>query len=328
MKLLSYKIKNRSKLGFYINDRIIGISDSLRELKKDNSKHANLIFLKKSYPNTILELLKSGKKNIEQLKRLNSYIKKKIDDFSNLFYKENEIEFLPPIPNPPIVCGLVGNCAQFWRKQEGIIAKYPIGFIRPATSLAAHNQKVTLTDFCTSFRFAVELGIIISKDCKNISEEEVMDHVAGYTCVNDMVTDKWKDHVMENSPSKNPSFYEYLATSYYGRGTDGFAPCGPYLVTKDEVSDPYNLLCHARLSRKAVDRSYSSSLVVGIENAISFISQYMTIPTGSIIHMGTMGTDGYTIAHDNYLNQNDYLEIEIEKIGRLRTYIIDKRNKI
>jgi 2-keto-4-pentenoate hydratase/2-oxohepta-3-ene-1,7-dioic acid hydratase in catechol pathway len=321
MKLALYDEGLMPKIGIVLGERIIKAEEALKiagigEIRPDYGDSRSLIKIATS------EELSGG------FQRLNAWLEK---NFSLLPEKASfdaaTAVLCPPIPDAPMICGLVGNCAQFWRDRGENIATYPIGFIRPSTSLSGHNQVVTVSPFCSSFRFAVELGVIFGKDCKDASPENAMDYVSGYTCVNDMISDSWKDLVMERSGSKNPSFYEYLATSYYGRGTDGFAPCGPYFVSKDEIEDHYNLQAFTRLNGKLVDRSYSNALIVGIEQAISQLSSYAMIPAGSILHMGTMGTDGFTIGADQYLTRDDFLEIEIEKIGKLRTYINDQRSR-
>lgn len=239
---------------------------------------------------------------------------------SNSIIISGKFNYLPPIPRPPMILGLVGNCAQFWRTREEKIADYPIGFIRPSTSLSGHKQRININKFTKSFRFAVELGVYIKKNCYKLkTRKNAWDYVSGYTCVNDMVSDNWKKFVEKNS--KKPPFIEYLVTSYYGRGTNSFAPNGPFYVSKDEINDPYNLICKTKFSGMIVDRSYSNSLIIGIDKAIHSLSQFMRIPAGTLLHMGTMGTDGYTVKNKKKLTKKDYLEIEIENIGSLRTYI-------
>ena len=159
-----------------------------------------------------------------------------------------------------------------------------------------------------------------------------MEHVLGYTIVNDMASDTWKDFHMKDKDDKLIDtdltvFTARQATSVYSRSTDNFGPVGPSITTKDEVGDPYNLLIYNRLSGILRERSYTNAMVNGIEQTIHFLSQMFTLLPGSIIHMGTMSFDGYTVEEDMLLTHEDYMEIEIEKVGVLRNPVIDLRQK-
>jgi len=238
---------------------------------------------------------------------------------------DNDAAFLSPIRKPPLMFGLAGNCPQTRRWSGTIIPNYPVGYTRPFRSLSAHKGRVLLDENVTSFRCAAELGVVIGRRAFQVSKAEALDYVCGYTCVNDMISNHWKTFAVASNPDGTPDFKEFLITSYYGRGTDGFAPVGPYIKAKEDVGDPYNLMMFTRQNEMLRDRSYTNAMVVGIENAIEYLSHFMTLYPGSIIHMGTMGTDGITLSEDTKLTRDDYIEIEIEKIGVLLTYFDDQR---
>jgi|GEM_PF-613654 len=236
-----------------------------------------------------------------------------------------EAGFAPPIMQPPLMFGLAGNCAQFWRKAGGEIRNYPVGYVRPWSSLVGHGDRVKLAHDVTTFRCAAELGVIIGRPAANVAVDEAREHIFGYTIVNDMIGNQWKDFAVAHHPERQPTFYELLITSYYGRGSDGFAPTGPIIVTRDEIQDPYNLQMFTSFNGEVRDRSYTSAMIVGIEQAIAYLSQFMTLQPGSIIHMGTMGIDGITIDNNARLSDEDRVEIEIEKIGKLGICFEDHR---
>jgi len=233
--------------------------------------------------------------------------------------------YFPPIRKPPLMFGLAGNCSKTWRNSDAVIPVYPVGYTRPWRSVSPHNGRVVIDKNVTSFRCAAELGVVIGKEAFRVSREDAFNYVCGYTCVNDMISNHWKDFAYKHNPAGDPTFEELLITSYYGRGTDGFGPLGPYITSKEAVDDPYNLLMLSRHNEKQLDRSFTGAMIVGIEKSIEYLSGFMTLSPGSIIHMGTMGIDGITFAEDVKLGANDYVEIEIEKVGILRTYFDDKR---
>lgn len=233
--------------------------------------------------------------------------------------------YLPLIGAPPLLFGLAGNCPMTWRASSTPIPVYPVGYTRTPHTVTAHQNRVTLPVEVTSFRCAVELGVILGRTAHRVPRDKVWDYVAGFTVVNDMISNHWKDFAASHHPECKPTFLELLVTSYYGRGTRGFAPMGPALVSRDEVGNPYDLLMYSRLNGKALDRSHSNAMVVGIEAAVEYLSGFMTLPAGSVLHMGTMGLDGITVAGDKKLTEGDCVELEIEKVGCLRTYFRDER---
>ena len=329
MRIISYKINNYISTGLYIDNKIYDIPTVLINImeSKYHWKYALSNFDFKA--GTIVDWLKD-EKCLEKLRRIEDFIISYIDRgdpgiLNNAVYHEKELCILPPIPSCSKMIGLGGNSAYFWRYQKDLIPDYPWAYIRPYTSLVGHNQTAIIPKTCTSFRSAVELGVVIGKVVKNANEQEAYESILGYTCVNDMISNHWKDFVLKENPTEKPSFLEYLVASYYGRCTDTFGPVGPYIVTKEEVGDPYNLMMYARLSGVLRDRSYSNGMIIGIEQTISWLSKFMTLEPGTIIHMGTMGIDGFTVYEDQKLTENDYVEVEIEKIGVLRTYIKDLR---
>lgn len=233
--------------------------------------------------------------------------------------------FLPPLPAAPLIFGLAGNNPMVWRKTAAPVPTYPVGYTRPWASLSGHGQTVTLGPEVTSFRCAVELGVVIGRRARNVSRERAMEHVAAYTVVNDMIGNQWKDFARERNPAGEPSFMELLVTSYYGRGSDGFCPMGPALVSREEVADPYGLFMWTRVNGQVRDRSHTNAMVVGIDTAIAYLSALFTLEPGSVIHMGTMGIDGVTLPADQPLGPADHVELEIEGLGALRTHFNDLR---
>lgn len=235
--------------------------------------------------------------------------------------------YTAPVFDCPIYFGAIQNSPQFWRKnkRERIDLMFINGFARSLGARFAHQETIDIPKYTTSFRCATELGVVIGKDGKDISEDDAMDHVFGYTCVNDMIGNCWQNFARDRHPEANPSRFELLVNSYYGRCTQNFGPVGPHIVTKDHVSDPYNLIKITRLSGEIKDRAFTNAMLIGIERGIHLLSKFIPLKAGSIVHMGTMGLDGITINDHDPLTKDDNIEIEIENVGVLRNYFLDHR---
>lgn len=268
--------------------------------------------------------------NVEsRLQRINDYLIDQIEKNSEAVFKTqiegSDYQYLPPVPDCPCMFGVVQNSPQFWRNKKQDIKNFVAGYLRAPGSLIGHLNRIKIPRDCGSFRCAAEFGVVIGREAKNVPAENAMDYVFGYTIVNDMISNSWKNFAVEQNPENAPTFYELLINSYYGRGTRHFGPVGPYIVSKEEVDDPYNLLLYTKLNGEVLDRSYNNAMILDINTVIHQLSSMMTLKPGSIIHMGTMGIDGITIKEDQKLSQNCRIEIEIENVGTLVNYFEDRR---
>jgi 2-keto-4-pentenoate hydratase/2-oxohepta-3-ene-1,7-dioic acid hydratase in catechol pathway len=157
-----------------------------------------------------------------------------------------------------------------------------------------------------------------------------MDYVAGYTVV---IDSQINDYYNEFAPELGKTVMEHIETvydwyagatcSWGGKKSDAHCVMGPYLVTKDEVGNPYDLLVYTRQSGFLRDRSHTAGTSIGIERTIHFYSSFATLYPGDVIHMGTVGADGLPVTQDMDFGPDDFIESEIEKIGVVRARVLD-----
>ncbi len=337
MKLFTYQNKSKIKVGICVDKNLYdleSISESVSEIKVITKP----IFFEKSFKEfSTIDLIKMGDKGLFILDRVEKYIRWLNTDgdpyiLRNSKLNELDINWLPPIPNPPTIFGIGGNSPLFFRDKNYQIPAYPRGFIRPINkhSIIGHLSSVEIPSHYSTMRSSAELGVVIGKAGSKIKYSEAMDYVWGYTLVNDMCSDSWKvvalgDQKEELMHEDLTIFTQRAATSYYSRSTDSFLSMGPFIVSKDEVPDPYNLMVWNRLTGNLRERGLTQAMVNGIERTVSLMSNVFSLKPGMVFHMGTMGIDGYTIEKDMKLNNEDYFEIEYEKVGCLRNPVIDNR---
>jgi 2-keto-4-pentenoate hydratase/2-oxohepta-3-ene-1,7-dioic acid hydratase in catechol pathway len=148
----------------------------------------------------------------------------------------------------------------------------------------------------------VELAFIMGKKASYVEVEEAMDYVAGYALHNDV--------------SEREFQLERGGTWDKGKGCDTFAPIGPWLVTKDEITDPHNLRLWLSLNGKMMQDSNTNDLIFNIPFLVSYISQFMTLLPGDIISTGTPAGVGFT--PNIYLKEGDVVELGIDGLGTSR----------
>lgn len=232
-------------------------------------------------------------------------IKNKIED---LPYEESISKFkiLPPIPNPNKIICLAFNYVDHAKEQGLEAPEDPAIVIKPRTALNSTNSEIVCPDFVTQLDYEVELALIIGKNCKNISVEDANDAIFGFMVFNDV-------------SARDIQFKDKQFTR--GKSFDSFAPCGPWITTKDEINDPQNLKMTTKINGELRQNSSSSNMFIKIPEIISKISKVMTLEKGDIISTGTPAGVMLNKPNAVFLKDGDKVEMEIESLGVLNNTI-------
>jgi 2-keto-4-pentenoate hydratase/2-oxohepta-3-ene-1,7-dioic acid hydratase in catechol pathway len=200
-----------------------------------------------------------------------------------------------PIPNPgKVVCLALNNSANKDRILSG--PKHPVLFFKPASCLIGGGQPIVMRPDYGRVHPEPELAAVISQRGRNISPDDAYDYVYGYTIMNDLTSPTMRIddtlHYRAIHPSANDPEgvrYEESWVSYSGRykGSDTFGPMGPWIVTRDEIADPHDLVVRCTHQGRVVTEDHSSNLFYKIPEVVSFVSSYMTLFPGDIISLGT-----------------------------------------
>jgi 2-keto-4-pentenoate hydratase/2-oxohepta-3-ene-1,7-dioic acid hydratase in catechol pathway len=212
------------------------------------------------------------------------------------------IRFLPPIPDPEKVICIGQNYIDHCREQNAPIPKAPILFAKFPTTLTGHLRPVRLPLVSEKVDFEAELAVVIGKEGCNIPEAKAYGHVAGYMPLNDV-----------SARDLQYSDGQWVR----GKSCDTFAPCGPALVTRDEVPDPQNLRIGLILNGQAMQDSSTSNLIFNVPCLIAFISRSITLKPGDIISTGTPPGVGCFRKPPVFLKPGDVMTVWIEGLGRL-----------
>lgn len=232
-------------------------------------------------------------------------IKDKIND---LPYNESisNFKFLTPIPNPNKVICLAFNYVDHAEEQGLQAPDDPAIVLKPRTALNSSDSDIECPDFVTQLDYEVELALIIGKTCKNISEEQASEAVFGYMIFNDV-------------SARDIQFKDKQFTR--GKGFDSFAPCGPWITTKDEIKDPQNLKMTTKVNGEIRQNSSTEQMFIKIPEIVSKISRVMTLEKGDIISTGTPAGVMLNKPNAVFLKDGDKIEMEIENLGVLRNNI-------
>ena len=258
--------------------------------------------------NSILSKLKIPE--IFHMRDFIEYYKRNNKDLQNLFqqaskqqgqYKIGEVKLKAPvIPLKMIYLGL--NYVDHANETGKKLPKNPMLFSKAVSALNDPYGNIILPSKFVDYE--VELGIVIGKKCKNVTPEESLEHVFGYTIINDVTERKVQ--------MSDGQFFR-------GKSYDTFAPIGPYIVTD---IDPSNLELELQLNGEIMQKSNTKNLIFSVQKIISFISEGMTLMPGDIIGTGTPPGVGVARNPPVFLKSGDKLELSIENIGILINHVI------
>jgi 2-keto-4-pentenoate hydratase/2-oxohepta-3-ene-1,7-dioic acid hydratase in catechol pathway len=189
--------------------------------------------------------------------------------------------------------------------------KNPVVFAKPPSSAAGHGAKIVKPRVTQKMDYEVELTVVIGKPCKDVTTEQALDYVLGYTVANDLSTRDWQ---------KVPE----LAGGQWCRskGFDGFSPLGPVLVTRDEIKDPNNLWLRSFVNGEKRQDSSTNDLIFKVQEIVSFLSCGCTLMPGTAIMTGTPAGVAEGMKNQPWLKPGDKVITEIEHIGALEVEIV------
>jgi 2-keto-4-pentenoate hydratase/2-oxohepta-3-ene-1,7-dioic acid hydratase in catechol pathway len=194
-------------------------------------------------------------------------------------------------------------------KEAGMpIPQEPVVFMKATTCISGPHDDVIQPRNSTKLDWEVELGVVIGSKAQYVSEDQALEHVAGYCIVNDV---------------SERSFQ--MATSQWdkGKGADTFGPIGPWLVTTDEITDPQSLDMWLDVNGKRMQAGNTRTMIFSVAKIVSHVSQYMTLLPGDIITTGTPPGVGHGIKPSPvYLKPGDAMTLGIKGLGEQRQTVV------
>ncbi|MEQ1940235.1 fumarylacetoacetate hydrolase family protein [Mesorhizobium sp. CN5-321] len=225
-----------------------------------------------------------------------------------------DIDSLPVVDgNPrigPCVAGIgkficIGlNYSDHAEETGATVPPEPIIFMKATSAITGPYDRVEIPRGSEKTDWEVELGVIIGKTAKYVSEDEAMNHVAGYCVVNDL--------------SERAFQAERQGQWTKGKSADTFGPIGPWLVTADEISDPQALKMHLEVNGHRFQNGSTATMVYGVRYLVSYLSHFMSLRPGDIISTGTPPGVGLGQKPNVFLRAGDVITLGIEGLGEQR----------
>ena len=216
-------------------------------------------------------------------------------------------ELNPPVLAPGKILAVGLNYAAHAAEQNSQPPESPLVFSKCTTALVGSGDQIRLPRISEKIDYEGELAVVIGKEAKSVSAAGAYDFVAGFTIMNDVTARDLQRRERQWARAK---------------GLDTFAPCGPWLVTKDEIADPHSLDLELRVNGEVRQSSNTANLIFNVPQLIEFISQDLTLRPGDIISTGTPSGVGVYSEPPVFLRNGDVIEITISGIGTLTNSVV------
>lgn len=240
------------------------------------------------------------------------------DPFESLELLEGrELEvhkLLAPVPMPRVLYAIGLNYWGHINATHEEPPKTPSLFFKNIFAYNHPHQPIIIPEASVMPDYEGELGVVLSKDCKDVSEEDALSCVLGYTVCHDVSARCFQ---VEEGGGKHEGCLGNGGQFSFSKGLDTHAPLGPALVPTSELGDGSGLRLQTRVNGKLRQNETTSSLIFGVKKIVSFISTGTTLPQGSVICTGTPDGVGDTLDPPTYLQDGDVVDITIEGIGTL-----------
>jgi len=278
MKLLRVGNKGKEKpAALDTNSKIRDLSSVIKDLTPDNLTHST----------------------IEKLKSL---------DLKNLPELSNSERIGSCISNPGKFVAIGLNYLDHAEETGAKVPSEPIVFMKASSCVNGPNDDIEITSYSKKLDWEVELGIVIGKEAKNISEKNSSDHILGYCLVNDISEREWQ--------------IEKMGQWVKGKSHDTFGPIGPYLVTSDEIKDVNNLNLSLDLNGKRMQTGNTNKMIFNVYHIVAYLSKYMSLQAGDIITTGTPPGVGMGKKPQVFLKNGDTLRLSIDNLGEQNSKVI------
>ncbi|MEN3047578.1 MAG: fumarylacetoacetate hydrolase family protein [Candidatus Caldarchaeales archaeon] len=313
MRLLSFRAKGDEdvRLGLLSRRGILDVGSAYK-----------IIYGEESVPRwlrSMMALLSAGEEAMGFVRRLAERAERILEEEPKtkaaVLREPDEVEFLPPVPDPQKIVCVAVNYRSHAEEMSVEIPERPYFFGKFANALVGHGSDVLIPRTSAKVDYEVELAVVIGRKAKYVSRREAEEVIAGYTVFNDV---SFRD---KQFPPGWPQRASRLGYNWvHGKSLDTAAPCGPYLVTRDEVGSPYPLRLTLRVNGELRQDSTTEDMVFRVGELIEYLSDGLTLMPGDILATGTPA--GVAAAGREFLKHGDVVEAEIERIGLLRNRMV------
>lgn len=305
MKLVTFAQNGLTRIGAVEGEQVIDLNAALKAKLESEGKIRAEKISEAYIPTDMKGFLQGGKESLELAKESVQFALNN-ESAVQLVFDKTDVKVGAPVTNPGKMICVGHNYREHILEMGRELPSHPVLFAKFANTIVGPEDDIPFYPISEQLDYEAEFAFVVGKRAKNVSQEDALDYVAGYTIVNDVT---YRDIQRRT--------IEWLQ----GKAVDGTAPMGPWLVTSDELTDPAGLEILLSVNGEERQRSNTANLVFTVQRLVEFLSELMTLEPGDVILTGTPGGVGVAREPQAFLRDGDVVRIEVDKVGVLENKV-------
>lgn len=307
LKLVMFTKDGITRLGAIENENVIDLNAAYCSLLESEGKIRAEKIADAFVPGEMTEFLQGGSESIEEAKKAVAYAINHAEvKGRRLVFSVSDVKIEAPVPAPGKMICVGHNYREHILEMKRELPPHPVVFAKFANTVVGPQDDIPFHPISEQLDYEAEFAFVIGQRARNVSQDEALKYVAGYTIVNDVTYRDLQRRTLQ-----------WLQ----GKAVDGSAPMGPWLVTADELADPSGLDIVLTVNGEERQRSNTANLVFSVPYLVEFLSNIMTLEPGDIILTGTPGGVGVARDPQVFLKDGDVVRIEVDQVGVLENKV-------
>lgn len=308
MKLINFTVAGYTRAGAIVDgDKVIDLNYAYQAQLKAEGKYRYEEIAHAYVPNNTDELYQGGKESLALAQGAVDFILANPNSFEKkVIFDKADVKVEAPVQKPGKIICVGHNYREHILEMGRELPSNPVIFAKFANTILGPDDDIPFYPISEQLDYEAEFTFVIGKQARNVSEEDALDYVAGYTITNDVTYRDIQRRTLQ-----------WLQ----GKTVDGTAPMGPYLVTSDELQDPSGLSVVLTVNGEVRQSTNTANLVFSVQKLVAFLSNLMTLEPGDVVLTGTPGGVGFAMDPQTFLKDGDVVRIEIDKIGALENQV-------
>ncbi|MDP9742365.1 UNVERIFIED_ORG: acylpyruvate hydrolase [Bacillus sp. B2I3] len=308
MKLVTFSSQGFKRIGaIYPENVVVDLNYAYQALLESEGKLRSEQIADAFVPATMEEFLQGGNESLSIAQKAADYAINNRDSFKHQLVHEIEnIKLEAPVQKPSKIICVGHNYREHIAEMGRELPPFPVVFAKFANTVIGPQDDIPFFPISEQLDYEAEFAFVVGQRARNVSKEDALDYVAGYTIANDVTYRDIQRRTLE-----------WLQ----GKTVEGSAPMGPWLVTSDELSDPSGLNVRLTVNGEERQKTNTSNFVFDVKYLVEFLSNLMTLEPGDIVLTGTPGGVGVARDPQVFLKDGDVVKIEIDKIGYLENRV-------
>lgn len=307
MKLITFTIAGSTRIGAVTNENVVDLNAAYEALQDSQGKIRAKQIAEAYVPNDMTGFLQGGKESMQYANEaIHFALENKEYKGRTLVFAKKDVKVGAPVPEPGKMICVGHNYREHILEMGRQIPEFPVVFAKFSNTVIGPEDDIPFFPISEQLDYEAEFAFVIGKRARNVSQEEALDYVAGYTIVNDVT---YRDIQRRT--------IQWLQ----GKSVDGTAPMGPWLVTTDELTNPSGLEVVLTVNGEERQHTNTANLVFSVQYLVEFLSNLMTLEPGDVILTGTPGGVGVAMDPPSFLKDGDVVSISIDGVGVLENKV-------